>query len=374
MRAPLGTWTPSAFLRRHWHRHPLLIRNAFAAATQIVDLASMQRLATRDDVESRLILRTDAGWQLEHGPFNARIWRALPPTRWTLLVSGLNYFVPAAQALLQRFSFVPHARLDDVMVSYAAPQGGVGPHFDSYDVFLLQGAGRRRWRLSAQDDLSLDSAAPLKILKRFRAEQTHLLEPGDMLYLPPRIAHEGTAIDACFTYSIGFRAPAHEELLAAYGDYMNEHHPAPGRYADPGLSPTRAPGRIPTAMIARTSALIARQRVRTVDVVASLGVHLSTPKPTIAFTPPEAPMSSGRFRQRVARIGMRLDPRSLMLYRGNDVFVNGEHLRPTRVDLHMLRRLADARVLHSARFRAGATAALVYDWYRFGWIHLGVDA
>lgn len=371
--APLGIWTPAAFLRRHWHKRALLIRDAFAAATHIVDLPALKRLAARDDVEARLVVRSGSRWSVEHGPFPARTWRALPATHWTLLVSGLNYFVPAAQALLQRFAFVPHARLDDVMVSYASPHGGVGPHFDSYDVFLLQGPGRRRWRLSAQSDLRLAPGAPLKILQRFRAEQTMVLQPGDMLYLPPRIAHEGTAIDACFTFSIGFRAPTHAELLAAYADYMQEHRPPPGRYADPDLTPTRTPARLPSAMVARARTLIERAHPRAADVAAALGVHLSTPKATIVFAPPAEPVGHRTFVAAIARSGLHLDPRTLMLYRAQALFINGEPVNLHRADRRALHQLADARVLHSARFSAKATTARVYDWYRAGWIHIGID-
>lgn len=367
-------WTPTQFMRRHWHKRPALIRGAIAQTQRIIALPSLQRLAARDDVESRLVVRTGSRWQLEHGPFPARTWRALPLTHWTLLLSGLNYFVPAAQVLLERFDFIPHARVDDVMVSYAAPHGGVGPHFDSYDVFLLQGPGRRRWRLSAQRDLRLDDRAPLKILKRFRAEQSIELCPGDMLYLPPHTAHEGIAIDACFTFSIGFRAPTHAELLAAYGDYMQEHRPPAGRYADPDLAPTRTPALVPSAMVERTRALIERTRVRSADVIAALGVHLSSPKPTITFDPPGAPLDARRFLARGAREGLRLDPRTLMLYRGATVFINGEQLNAPRADRRLLHKLADRRVLHSARFIAKATAAHAYAWYLAGWIRIGGDS
>lgn len=368
---PLGEWSASSFLREHWHKRPLLIRNACNAAARIVDLTTMQRLAARDDVEARLVVRAGSRWQLEHGPFNARTWRALPATHWTLLVSGLNHFVPAADALLRRFAFVPHARLDDVMVSYAAPHGGVGPHFDSYDVFLLQGSGRRRWRLSAQSDLRLDARGPLKILARFRAEQTMILQPGDMLYLPPQVAHEGTAIDACFTYSIGFRAPSHAELVIAYADYMHEHHAPTGRYADPHLRATRAPGRLPENLIERTRRLLEQSRPRTADIATALGVHLSTPKPAVTFDPPSAPVSLATFRNAIARRGLHLDPRTLLLYRGGAFFINGEHVTPHRADRLELCRLADARSLHSARLAEPASVRLTHDWYLAGWIHVG---
>ena len=173
-----------------------------------------------------------------HGPFRRSDFRALPERNWTLLIQGVNLHVPAADALLRRFSFVPYARLDDLMVSYAAPGGGVGPHFDSYDVFLLQGKGQRRWRLSRQRDLALKPDVPLKILARFRPDHVVLLDPGDMLYLPPGIAHDGVAIAACSTYSIGFRAPSAQELGIAFVDWLRDRIALDGWYRDPGSGPS----------------------------------------------------------------------------------------------------------------------------------------
>lgn len=182
-RRMLGGLTPRIFLRRHWQKRPLFVRGAFSPAAPIVDVAKLLALAARDDVESRIVERHGRRWETQHGPFP----RARPgPRDWTLLVSGVNLESRAADRLLRRFAFIPHARLDDLMVSYAAPGGGVGPHVDSYDVFLVQGPGRRRWTLPGV---------------------SYLCEPGDLLYLPPGVKHHGVALEACFTYSVGFRAP-----------------------------------------------------------------------------------------------------------------------------------------------------------------------
>src|SRR5882672_8323909 len=209
----LGGLSASTFLRRHWQKNPLLIREAIPGFEGVVDFPAMVELAGRDDCESRL-----------------------PRCNWTLLVQGVNLFMPAARQLLSRFDFIPHSRLDDLMVSYAPPGGGAGPHFDSYDVFLLQGPGQRRWKVGRQDDLTLVDGAPLKILRRFAPQGECMLGPGDMLYLPPGFAHDGVAVDACYTYSIGFRAPSHRELVSQFLIFLEERLNPPGRYEDPDLA------------------------------------------------------------------------------------------------------------------------------------------
>nr|MBF0682638.1 cupin domain-containing protein [Pseudomonas sp.] len=207
----LGGLSPAAFMKRHWQRKPLLIRQALPGFVPPMKLAEVRRLARRDDVESRLIWREHDAWQMEQGPF-ARL-PAARQSEWTLLVQGVDLHDDATAALMHRFRFVPDARLDDVMISIAGDGGGVGPHFDSYDVFLLQAAGQRRWRIGQQKDLSLDPDAPLKILSHFQPEEEFVLEPGDMLYLPPQVAHDGIAQGpGCMTISIGFRSPSRAEL------------------------------------------------------------------------------------------------------------------------------------------------------------------
>src|SRR5262252_1131975 len=218
----LGGRTPAVFLRRYWQKDALLIRAALPGFAGVLSARQLAALAMRDDVESRLVVRDGSRWSLTHGPFRRSDLRALPPRDWTLLVQGVNLHHRDADALLRRFDFVPFARLDDLMVSVAAPGGGVGSHFDSYDVFLLQGPGRRRWRYGRQRDLAVRPGLPLKILKKFAPRHRAVLGPGDMLYLPPSFAHEGVAIEPCMTYSIGFRAPAANELAVAFLDWLRD--------------------------------------------------------------------------------------------------------------------------------------------------------
>ena len=226
MRRPsklLGGLTPEEFMRRHWQRRPLLVRRALEGSAAPLSRAELFVLAGREGVESRIVSKRGSRWSLAHGPF-AR--SALPSVRsagWTLLVQGVDLHHDRAHALLERFRFVPDARLDDVMISWAGDDGGVGPHVDSYDVFLLQSRGRRRWRIARRFDAALDERAPLKVLRRFKAEKEYMLEPGDMLYLPPGWAHEGVAIGTeCMTYSIGMRAPQRGALGAELAQRLAE--------------------------------------------------------------------------------------------------------------------------------------------------------
>lgn len=211
----LGGLSAAQFMRRYWQKKPLLVRQAIPAMVPPIDRSALFALAEREEVESRLIRHGKSGWSLKHGPLPRR---ALPPLKqpaWTLLVQGVDLHHDGVHDLLRQFRFLPDARLDDLMISYASDTGGVGAHFDSYDVFLLQAQGRRRWSIGKQGDLRLQPGVPLKILENFEPEETFVLEPGDMLYLPPKYAHEGVAVgDDCMTFSIGLRSSALGELGA----------------------------------------------------------------------------------------------------------------------------------------------------------------
>lgn len=246
----LGGLTPEAFLRDYWGKKPLVVRGAFPDAAAVITPDALKKLATREEAVSRLVLEAGGAypWELRHGPFRARDFRGLPPAKWSLLVQEVDRFVPAARALLDPFAFVPRWRLDDVMVSYAPPEGGVGAHVDNYDVFLLQGMGRRRWRIGNAPVLPegerLVDGLDVAVLADFAWTDEHVLEPGDMLYLPPRVAHEGLALDACLTLSIGFRAPSHAEIVGGYLEHALAALPDGAFYADADLAPTERPGEI----------------------------------------------------------------------------------------------------------------------------------
>jgi 50S ribosomal protein L16 3-hydroxylase len=369
----LGGRTPAAFLRRFWQRDALLVRNAMPGFAGALSPRELMALARRDDVESRLVVRDGARWSLAHGPFRHADFRSLPARDWTLLVHGVNLHHSGADALLRRFAFVPFSRLDDLMASLAAPGGGVGPHFDSYDVFLLQGAGRRRWRYGRQRDLALRSGLPLKILRRFTPQHDAVLSPGDMLYLPPSLAHDGVAIDPCITCSIGFRAPAANELAIAFLDWLRDRLELPGRYADPGLRPTREPARIDATMQRRCAAMLNRIRWSRGDADRFLGSWLSEPKPSVYFSPPARPAPFAAFHARAGRSGVRLDPRMQILYDTRHLYANGDALPWPAAGAKTLRQLANARALPGPAVDRAAPGALslMYDWYRHGCLHLG---
>jgi len=364
----LGGLSPTSFLRDVWHKRPLLIRNAVPDFIGLLSPGEMQQLACRDDVESRLVQGSGKRWQLDHGPFSKSDFKRLPKTEWTLLVQSLNHFLPEADALLAQFSFIPHARLDDLMVSYAVPGGSVGPHFDSYDVFLLQGQGHRRWQISAQTDLAILDDAPLRILRHFEAEDEWVLGPGDMLYLPPHVAHYGVAEDICMTYSIGFRAPTAEELAHGFLMHLQDTLKLEGRYADPDLRLQSHPGQISRAMLAQIEGMIARIKWSKRDIAEFAGRYLSEPKPNVFFDAPDHPLSRAVFFKQANKHGVALNPKSRLLFADGRFFINGEAFTPAANEIPALQQLADRR-----RLAAPLPATLrerFHDWYEAGWLEI----
>jgi 50S ribosomal protein L16 3-hydroxylase len=371
----LGGMTVKQFLSRHWQKRPLLVREAIPDFKGIIQPAELARLALRDDVESRAVWRSSNRWHLRHGPFLRSELRARQP-RWTVLVQGVNLHDSRVDALMQRFAFIPYARLDDVMVSFATPGGGVGPHLDSYDVFLLQGQGRRRWRIGRARDKALVPDAPLKVLRRFTPEHEWVLGPGDMLYLPPGWAHDGVAVDSCTTYSIGFRAPTARELAGALLAATEEQlamRASETRYADSGAPMPGKPGRIPESLAAFAQRAARSLVPRPADIDRALGQYLSEPKAHVVFDRPTRALSRGRFLEKAKRTGVVLDPRSRLLYRGGRFFINGEPLDAEKSARAMLTALADARSLPPAalaRLRRGSqNCERLHRWYAAGWLH-----
>ncbi|MEO8163789.1 MAG: cupin domain-containing protein, partial [Betaproteobacteria bacterium] len=337
----------------------------------IVDFDTMTELACRDDCEARLVIRHGDSWTVEHGPFMRRRFSRLPARNWTLLVQGLECLVPAARQLLAHFDFIPYSRLDDLMVSYAPAGGGVGAHFDSYDVFLLQGPGQRRWQVSRQRDLSLVEQAPLKILERFQPEGQCQLSAGDMLYLPPAFAHDGVAMDACFTYSIGFRAPSHRELASEFLIFLEDKLVADGRYTDPDLLVQSQPARIGAAMLAKVARQLGKIRWDMSDVAEFLGSSLTEPKRQVLFSRPHKSMSARAFAGAARRRGIELALPSLMLYSRRMLFLNGEAYKTGASVPSELRRLANTRRLAGSQIPLhGPVLDLLYPWYRAGYIHV----
>lgn len=360
-----ASFDAAAFMRRHWQKKPLLVRAAFAGLAPFIDLQALRALALREDVESRLISRHKRRWQVIHGPLTAEDFTDLPQRDWTLLVQDVQHHVRAAWALLRQFAFIPDARLDDLMISYAPTGGGVGPHYDSYDVFLIQAHGRRAWRIASKFDRRTRRDVPLKMIAPFEAEQEWILKPGDMLYLPPGIAHEGIALDECITLSVGFRAPRSYELALAYLQELGAAYEFGAMLRDPDLKATRAPARIDATMIARYQALLRKLDWRFADFPDFLGKYLTEPKAHVEFEPPEIPLSIRAFRARAAK-GLLLGGNTRLLYRNDQFYINGETVR-LGVDAKALRKLANRRSITAHAWSDDIMPSL-YSWYRCGYV------
>ncbi len=243
----LGGLTAREFLRDYWQKKPLLIRQAFTDFENPISPDELAGLALEEEVESRIVIENgERPWEMRRGPFEDDAFGQLPEKDWTLLVQAVDQFVPEVAELLQPFRFLPSWRIDDVMISYAAPGGSVGAHFDNYDVFLLQGHGQRNWKIGqmCDSDSPLIEHSDLRILADFQQTDEWVLEPGDMLYLPPRLAHYGIAVDECMTYSVGFRAPSAAEVLTHFTDFLTQFLPDEERYTDADAQPVSDPTQI----------------------------------------------------------------------------------------------------------------------------------
>lgn len=366
----LGDISPTQFMRRYWHKKPLLVRQAVPGFSPTFDRAALLRMAQDEAVSSRLVSTRQGGdaaadWKMRSGPFSRR---SLPPRKqpgWTLLVQGVDSVVDEVRGMRERFRFVPDARLDDVMVSYATDGGGVGPHFDSYDVFLLQAHGQRRWRIGCQQDLTLRDGLALKVLANFQPDEEYLLNPGDMLYLPPRVAHEGVAIGECMTWSIGFRAPGSADFVADLLQRLAldaEDGQRQKLYRDPRQAAVREPAALPAAMVefARTSLLSLMQQPQAIERV--VGEALTEPKATAWFEPSACLPSASRW---------VLDRNSRMLYDLRHVYINGESFLASGRDATLMRELADTGQLRMDEVKRASRQlhAMLAEWTAAGWVH-----
>ncbi len=367
----LGGLTPATFMKRHWQKKPLVIRQAIPGFYAPLDRAELFDLAAQDDVQSRLVIQTPEvaakPWRLKQGPFPRKALPALKKPGWTLLVQSVDLYDARVRALRDQFRFVPDARLDDVMVSYASDGGGVGPHFDSYDVFLLQAHGQRRWRIGRQKQLDLQPGMPLKILSNFEPEQEFVLDAGDMLYLPPRYAHDGVALGECMTYSIGFRAPAAGELAQEVLQRLAEQardEVGDTLYRDPGQGAQSRAARIPAELAEFAQTALEKALHDPLATQRALGEYLSEPKAQVWFQGSETGIGAGQ--------GVRLDRRSTMLYDDSHVFINGESFLASGRDAALMRSLADAQFLTASDVHKLSSSArgLLTDWVGAGWVCL----
>lgn len=377
----LNGLTPAQFMAEYWQKKPLLIRGAMPDFRGLLDPSELAGLACDADVPARLIQFDPArqqagdGWQVAQGPFDDEDFTSLPPQHWTLLVQGVNHVLPEAQDLLSQFNFIPNARLDDVMVSYAPTGGGVGAHIDSYDVFLLQGAGKRRWRISQQTDLRLIPDAPLRILSHFECEQEWVLEPGDMLYLPPNVAHWGISEDDdCMTYSIGFRAPAARELAIEFLEACRQDGLPDELYRDPDLQPVTDPAAVSDEMVHHVADMMRRLPWQTEQLGPFLAKYFSEPKAYVVFSP-NRKLSLEKFKQRAAQSGIVLDLQTQILHWQGHYYINGESV--PAVNTNLLNILANHRQLTAVQCQ-GDTLDLLLPWlhemYQSGYVHMAENS
>lgn len=393
----LGGLSASQFMKRHWQKKPLLVRQAIPGFKPLLSRAELFALSMQEDVESRLIVQTrfqpvvkaktttpgvtavraakrrvpavaasaqvDAGWTLGHGPFTKASFPPVSQQGWTLLVQGVDLHVDTVSDLMHRFRFIPDARLDDLMISWATDQGGVGPHFDSYDVFLIQASGKRRWRIGRQKDLSLQPDVPLKILTKFVPEEEHVLDAGDMLYLPPGWAHDGIAEgDDCSTYSVGFRVPQRASLAGELLLRMTDAFEDDTLYRDAAQPATDAPAAMPETLQAFAADALQRLLADKDSLACALGEVMTEPKPKVWFEEAEDDWQPG---------AVVLDRRTRMMYDDRHIYINGDGFRAAGADARLMRKLANQRALSTAEVAKASEGALALlaEWHSAGWLH-----
>jgi len=389
--ALLGGISPQEFMRQYWHKKPLLVRGAIPAfelakaagkpLESPISAADLAELAGHPDSESRLI--QSKPWKMAHGPFSGKSIPSVNQANWTLLLQGADTLHPAAKTVLSWFRFIPDVRLDDLMISLAGPGGGVGPHVDSYDVFLIQMSGRRHWKISTQDDLSLKPNLPLKILAQFQPSEEWVLEPGDMLYLPPHVAHEGVSLDAgCQTWSVGFRAASYRELLQEglwrLAESLDTLPRLDQRYQDPRQAATEEPDTLPPELVKQLRTHVKGLKLDSIDtMLPGIASYLSEPKPHAFFSGPHQTLSAKAFAQYLKRHPLHLHPQTRIMRLNNTIFCNGENQTEGESlavklcwnvlsERHSLPPLGDKNSAYLADIATGNNS--LYEAYSSGWL------
>ena len=382
--ALFGGISPKRFMKEYWQKKPLLVRGAIPAFSLTsqngnhslaspISYEELVELSGDDEVESRLI--QSQPWRFQHGPFQKKAVPSLKKSDWTLLLQGMEAHHPAAANILSWFRFIPDARLDDLMISIAGIGGGVGPHFDSYDVFLIQMSGRRQWRISEQKDLSINPKLPLKILQNFKYEREWILEPGDMLYLPPHIAHDGIALDSgCQTWSVGFRSPSFKELLQEglwrLAESLEDIPELEQKFADPKQSATENAEQLPRELINQLSAQVQKLKLHQIDAfLPGITAYLSEPKQQALFESPTKPLNPNAFLKNLAQKQLKPSAQTRILSLGKSVYCNGENVTKNQAP-----QIASAWSALSAK-KALKTSKLnnidgssLYEAYLAGWL------
>jgi len=372
----LGQLSLEQFLAEYWQKKPLLIRQAIPNFEGLLDPNELAGLACEEEVQSRIIQYKNKKWHVSQGPFDENDFAKLPERDWTLLVQSVNHHLLEAAELLTQFNFIPHARLDDLMVSYAPDGGGIGPHFDSYDVFLLQGSGKRNWKISSQQNYALDPNAPIKVITDFATEQEWILEAGDMLYLPPHIAHYGLAVgEDCMTYSIGFRAPKAQELIHEFLNYLQDNIKMEGLYADPDLTLQKHPAEISQDMVGKVNQMLKNLTWDQHLVSDFLGCYLTEPKMHIIFEPNKK-ISLDKFIQKLSKQTLNLHLQSQMLFTQDHFYLNGDRFEVPADINPCIQLLADNRYLDASVLsptQLATAAELLLPFYLSGYLAFDTD-
>lgn len=339
------------FLAEYWQRKPLLIKNAFPADLCVIDANELAGMASEPDLESRIILEQGGHpWELRHGPFAEDDFNNLPASHWTLLVQDVDKYVDSAREVINEFRFIPDWRIDDLMISFATDKGSVGPHVDSYDVFLIQAAGKRRWRIGLPEDIDegFVEDADIQLLKTFSTQQEWLVEPGDVLYLPPNLPHWGIAEGECMTCSVGFRAPSPQEMLEDWLQFSIDQAATLRPYRDPQLDPQAHPAKISASAVSQ-----ATQTLRTLEGSPDLhrrwfGQLVTQPKAHHEIAPAEQSFTASELMQAATRDWqVHAHPFSRFAYAeivGSErlaLFVNGDEFQLADNDIAWVERICD---------------------------------
>ena len=341
----LGKISVDVFLKKYWQKKPLLIRDAIKNFKSPITEKDLFRIAQNENVISRLIEFKRDIWQVKYGPFKKSDLPKKINTSWTMLVQNINHHVPFAESFLNLFKFIPYARLDDLMVSFATKKGSVGPHFDSYDVFLFQAKGEREWKISEQKKFSLDKKSAIKIITNFKAKNTWVLKPGDLLYLPPNVGHWGISqSNDCLTYSIGFRAPGTFEIQSKFLDFIQDNLITNKNdlYKDPNLNLQKNPAEINSNMMKKIHHIVNRLRWNTNSINTFIGQLLTEPIEGAVFETSK-PMTLEIFKKDLVRKPLKLNPKTRMLFIKNNFYINGELIETDKKSIMYLKQLANDR-------------------------------
>lgn len=341
----LGKISVDTFLKKYWQKKPILIRDAIKNFKSPINEKDLFEIIQNEGVISRLIAYKKGMWQVKHGPFKKSDLFKKLHMPWTVLVQNVNHHLPFAESFLNLFKFIPYARLDDLMVSFATKKGSVGPHFDSYDVFLFQALGEREWKISAQKEFSLDKKSAIKIISNFECKNSWVLKPGDMLYLPPNVGHWGISqSDNCLTYSVGFRAPSVFDIQSKFLDFIQDNLITNKNdlYKDPNLSKQKNPAEITSSMIKKIRQTANQLRWNTSLLNTFTGQFLTEPIESAIFHPPKT-MKLEIFKKNLLIKSLKLNPKTRMLFIKTNFYINGECIKSDKKYALYLKQLASNR-------------------------------